>query len=52
MRIKPAETSVTDEAWIAFEALADQEGYGDHTVDWFPWFVAFEKGYVTKMEGI
>ena len=48
-RTKP-DTSISDEAWCVFNTLADMEGYGDMIEDWMQWFVAFEAGYLARME--
>lgn len=50
MREKPEETSVSDSAWLYFNEMADNEGYGDDPEDWYPWFEVFEAGYIKRME--
>jgi hypothetical protein len=32
--------------WMAFEMLADEEGYGQATPDWAPWWEVFARGFV------
>lgn len=50
LRKKPDDTSISEAAWIKFNEIADYESYGEYTEDWMNWFLAFEAGYVARME--
>jgi len=50
MKREKPDTSVSDEAWVIFNTLADMENYGIMSEDWMAWFIAFEAGYLARME--
>jgi hypothetical protein len=50
MREKPENTSVSEDAWLTFNELADDQGYGDLEDDWMAWFIAFEVGFIAGLE--
>lgn len=47
MREKPED--ISDSGWLAFNRLADCNGYGEDKVDWGPWYFAFRVGYTAGM---